>query len=199
MIKVLKLSLAVGVIGVMFAGCGTTHSTSISIPHKSDTENNINIYMDQSSSALPFSFGKVARENFQYALGAAAHQTIKSGHKYFRISAPENLGDLMKKQGVKSVENMYEVCDKGENSFAYSFTYRHLATDLGSENINICDNITRRYTDDGIRSFSHNTIRFNIQTSNQYVENMGYVNAEDVLKSEMIKNLNKEYFESMNR
>lgn len=198
MIRKIKLYVTAGVASLILTGCGTSYSTMIT-PTQKNVKDRVLITMNQSSSALPFQYGKIARENFKYALGASAQTTKDSGYKYFKIDGPSQITDLMQEKNVKTIDEIYNACDQGVDSFAYSLTYRGLATDLGSSNINRCDSITRRYDDTGVAVYSHNVVSFAIKMTNDFIENQTFINAEEALKSDLLKGLNPDYFKEMDR
>lgn len=198
MIKKIKLGLAVGVVSLVLTGCGTSYSTVVS-PASKNISDRILITMDQSSSAMPFQYGKIARENLKYALGSSAQISKDSGYKYFKIDGPSQMIDLLQEKNVKTIDDIYNACNQGEDSFAYSLTYREVAIDLGSTNINRCDSITRRYDDIGIAVYSHNVVSFVIKMTNEYIENETLINADEALKSDLLKGLNADYFKTIYR
>ncbi|WP_294965625.1 hypothetical protein [Sulfurimonas sp.] len=193
--KLISISASTAAL-LLLSGCGftTSYLTAINGPDKGTTE--VYITVDQDSTSLGMIMvGSVVRTNYMYSFAAASKKTIDSGYKYFTIISPSQLVTQFNERKVSNVQEAYDSCDSGEGSFIsginpkYNFTFGH-----GRSN---CDVMTSKYTDATLMGGSvvHKKVGYMIEMHNE-PKNNSYAtfNAQEVLDSDLVSSLNKEYF-----
>jgi len=191
MLKRTVLLSAVILGSVVFSGCSATANYYTQTKKVSPQEPIVNIKVDQDSTALGFiNAGNVTRTNYLYAFGTAAQTTIDNGYKYFTIIKPEQLINQYKDRKVHSLQEAYDACDKGDSSFQMALGYGNIVHD------NNCDHIvypTKQVTLSG--QVMHKAIGFTIEMHNDPRPD-SYVtfDAQKILQSDLLKDLDKKYF-----
>ena len=181
----------------LMSGCSTT-ADYITIAKVSKNEPVVTIIADQDSTSLGFlNVGNVRRKNYLYAFGIAAQTTIDNGFKYFTIIEPKELIQQYEDRNVHNLEDAYDACDKGKHSF-------HMGTNTIASVVkyNRCDHIVvdshqNTLTGGTVR---HSSIHFQVEMHNDPRPNSNATfEAQKVLHSELLKDLNKEYFKANER
>lgn len=179
--------LGIPVLAMLFAGCGVTHVTA-TIPEK-DHPNKILVVADQEIGYSPYMVGISIRENYKYSFAIAATKTIDSGYKYFSVVTPEQLVKQYQDRNVMNVEEAYTDCMEGDGSFHTTASLRWIEGDANCQSI-----VFMSKEMSGIRSGLHRAIKYTIEMHNEDRNDHLTFNAADVLKSEVVQDLNKEYF-----
>jgi outer membrane murein-binding lipoprotein Lpp len=192
MTKKMLMVSAVALGGLLFSGCSATANYYTQTKKLSAQKPIVDIKVDQDSTSLGWiNAGNVTRTNYLYAFGTAAQTTVNNGYKYFTIIKPEELVKQYKDRNVHNLQGAYDACDSGENSFK-------VGTSLAPADIhnNHCDHIIyerRQATLSG--QVIHRAIGFTIEMHNDPRPNSyATFDAQEVLKSDLLKDLNKEYF-----
>lgn len=180
-------AISIPVLAIVFAGCGATH-ISAAIPEK-DAPNKVSVVADQEIGYSPYAVGISKRENYKYSFAIAAKKTIDSGFKYFSISGPEQFVKQYEDRNVTNIQEAYTACMEGKDSFYTTFSVRWMS---GTSN---CEYIVRSFSEmDGIQKAQHRAIKYTIEMHNEDRKDDLTFNAEEVLTSELIKDLNQKYF-----
>ncbi len=198
----MKKIITTGVVAasILLSGCGVTtkYSTDLHIPDKNKPI--VSILVDQDATSLGnVMVGSVVRTNYMYSFAVAATKTTDSGYKYFTIVEPVELAKQLVDREVTNVQEAYNACDSGKGGFMdFGITYTY---NLGTSKTN-CDVMTYRYTDPTLTGGSvvHKNVKYLIEMHNEPRANSNTTfNAKEVLGSELVSSLNKEYFVEGNR
>ncbi|EDZ61962.1 hypothetical protein [Sulfurimonas gotlandica] len=185
-----KLLVSALVAGILFSGCGTSYSTLVT-PSKSEASV-LKITVDQDAIPMTtYDIGRVTRLNYKYAFASAATATKRAGYKYFSISAPSSLIEQYKERKVVTLEDAYSACDTGEGSF---FVAPILARDFSEKTK--CEEATFKWSDPVIGSgtMKHSKIIIEVQMHNEDRADNITFNADDVLNSKLLSELNPKKF-----
>jgi len=188
--NILKLLGGTALFGLIFTGCTAKYETVA----KFNPETKIAVIkVDQDATALGFvNGGNVQRLNYKYSFGAAATTAINNGYSYFSIYLPLDLIIQYKTRNVKNVEEAYEACISGDKSFRWQLSFN-----FSREG---CDTIVFPKKETTISgTVLHNAIQYTIELHNEDRKDNSTFNAKEVLESELLKGLNKEYFVSNKR
>jgi len=151
------------------------------------------IEADQDSTSLGLiNVGNVTRTNYLYAFGTAAQTTLDNGYKYFTIIEPTELTEQYIDRDVHNLQEAYDACDRGKNSF--KVMTNRLIADIHN---NHCDHIIdERYQATLFGGqVTHRAIKFTIEMHNEPMPNSNATfDAQNVLQSDLLKDLNKKYF-----
>ncbi|TLS71789.1 hypothetical protein [Aliarcobacter thereius] len=146
------------------------------------------IKVDQDATSVGFvNAGNVQKLNYKYSFGVAATTAINNGFTYFSIYSPHELAYHYRDRKVNNVEEAYEACLSGDGSFRWQLTFNF--TREG------CDTImfpSRETTISG--TVSHRTISYIVELYNEDRKDNITFNAKEVLESDLLKGLNKDYF-----
>lgn len=185
----IKTLLVVGVT-FMFTGCGYT---SLSVVKKSDYLKSIGVDGYRASADVDnYDFmlsGTVKRTNMKYAFAFAAQKTVNEGYKYFRIINASRFLDYLREEKADTMEKVYEACDSGDESFAYLLSLHNWVRDSYACDTPILDWKETVYV---IRYVGHRTFGFNFTMTNDAVEMAGTYDAQKILNSPMIQELDQE-------
>jgi len=193
------LVLSVAVLGsLLFSGCSMVAKKYTKISQPNNNEPIVKIIADVDSTSLGFiNIGNVERKNYLYAFGAAAQTTMDNHYKYFTIVSPSAIIKQYENRKVKNLKEAYDACDSGNGSFA--IISENLFSDIKPNN---CDSIsiegTREATLTG-GSVIHAPIFFTIKMSNERLSEYASFNAQQVLNSEQLEGLDRDYFKNHKR
>jgi hypothetical protein len=197
MLKNTLMVSAVVLGGLLFSGCSTTANYYTKTKKVSQQKPIVKIEVDQDSTSLGWiNAGNVTRTNYLYAFGTAAQTAVDNGYKYFTIIAPKELIEQYKDRKVHNLKEAYDACDSGKNSFK-------VGTNLAPADINNnhCDHIQferRQATMSG--TTIHRIISFTVELHNDPRPNSyATFNAQEVLNSKLLEDLNREYFKENKR
>lgn len=185
----IKLGLAIGAIGVIFSGCGTTLSTAV-YPQK-NYDNRSHIQVSQDSASSLFGMGSVKRTNLKYAFGAAATEAKNKGYQYFSILIPHRIKDVYVRRNVKTVDEAFNVCDQGEDAFQTNV--------IGASSGEKCDSFIMSYGGNNGIGNGVFPVFMDIEYHNEDRKDNFTFNADEVLKSDLLKGLSPDYFKTMSR
>ena len=184
--------------GLLFSGCSMKASYHTNIKKIEQQKPIVAIEVDQDSTSLGWiNAGNVTRKNYMYAFGTAAQTTLDSGYKYFTIIKPKELIQQYKDREVHNLQDAYDACDSGKNSFK-------VGTSLAPADIhnNYCDHIihTRKEATLTGGGVIHRIVYFTIEMHNdpRPVSNATF-DAQEVLNSKLLEDLNREYFKENRR
>jgi hypothetical protein len=198
MTKKMLMVSAVALGSLLFSGCSATANYYTQTKKLSAQKAIVDIMVDQDSTALGWiNAGNVTRTNYLYAFGTAAQTTVDNGYKYFTIYAPEQLIAQYQDRKVHNLKEAYDACDSGKNSFKVGTNL--LSADI---NNNHCDHIIyeRRQATLTGGEVIHRAIGFTIEMHNDPRPNSyATFDAQEVLHSELLEDLNKEYFKKIER
>ena len=193
MLKRTVLLSAVILGSVVFSGCSVKANYYTKVEKKSQNKPIVYIKVDQDATSLGLiNVGNVTRTNYLYAFGTAAQTTIDNGYKYFTIIKPKELVEQYKDRNVHNLKEAYDACDSGKNSFK-------VMTSLAPADINNnhCDHIIYERKQSTLTGgqVTHRAIGFTIEMHNDPRPNSyATFDAQKVLQSNLLKDLNKEYF-----
>ncbi len=185
-----KTITSITLLGLMLTlgGCGTTHVTA-AIPK--EKPNTLFIVADQEIGYSPYMVGISIEENYKYTFAIAATSTLDAGFSYFSIVDPEQLAKQYRDRNVTNISEAYTACMDGEGSF---HTTASLSW-IGEDEIPNCQNIVHMFKErDGLKTAQHRAIRYTIHMHNEDRKDHTTFSAEEALKSDLVKDLNKEYF-----
>ena len=194
MLKSLILATIIG----LFSGCGASYKTVI-VPDKT-TKNVVHLEVDQDSTGLSMiQTGNVMRTNYRYSFAVAATTTINKGFTYFSIAKPHDLINQYRNREVLTIQDAYDACNNGSGNFRMAINLS-LEKKLLKVDSNNCDAILHGWSETTIRgTTAHENIHYYIKMHNENRKDNITFNAKDVLKSDLIKGLNPEYFVPMTR
>ena len=193
--------LSIIAINIILIGCSISPSYKTDvIPIEDNNKHIVNIDVDQEVTF----FGKsqesnIVRVNYKYALAASAQAAKDAGFKYFSIIEPERLLKQYKKKNVSNIQEAYDTCAKGDESFKIHADYIHSRfwkNHYKDDEYN-CSTITYKHSHSYLMGGTgvHKNIKFKIELHNDLRPNSNSIfNANDVLNSDLIKSLNKNYF-----
>ncbi|WP_066356528.1 hypothetical protein [Aliarcobacter skirrowii] len=183
--NILKLLGTVALFALLFSGCTAKYETEVKFNNETKLAS---IKVDQDATMVGFiNSGDVQKLNYRYSFGAAATAAVNNGFTYFSIYAPHELAYHYRDRKVNNVEEAYEACLSGDGSFRWQLTFNF--TREG------CDTIVfpRQETTIG-GTITHNMIRYIVELHNEDRKDSITFNAKEVLESELLKGLNKDYF-----
>jgi hypothetical protein len=193
MLKKTILLLAVILGSLAFTGCSIKANYYTKVKKASQNKPIVFIKADQDSTSLGLiNVGNVTRTNYLYAFGTAAQTTLDNGYKYFTIIEPKELIEQYRDRKVHNLQEAYDACDSGKNSFK-------VMTSLlpAFINNNHCDHIIferKQITLTGA-GVTHRAIGFTIEMHNdQRPDSYATFDAQKVLQSDLLKDLDKKYF-----
>jgi len=192
----------------LFSGCSSKYKTVV-LPME-DLDNVSYIRADQDATNWSITGrGDVLRTNYKYSFAIAAKTTINKGYKYFSIYAPVALIEQFQNRKVKNVIDAYNACDNGDGSFRWFLSTSYIEdrkTNPTSINLskkrltNNCDNISYRYRSSFANAAAeHSFIFYHIHYHNEDRQDYNTFNAQEILDSEFINDLNPAYFIPMKR
>ena len=181
---------------ILLSGCGITtdYMTDLHVSKKSN-RTLVTILVDQDSTSLGgLMVGSVVRTNYMYSFAVASKKTIDEGYKYFTIVRPTELVQQLTDRNVTNVQEAYDACDSGDGSFIrFGTTYTY---NLGT-NRNNCDVMTNRYTNATLTGGTvvHKSVAYTFEMHNgSSLSPNATFDAQKVLDSELVSDLDKEYF-----
>lgn len=188
--NILKLLGATALFGLIFTGCTAKYETEVKFNNETKLAS---INVDQDATALGFvNGGNVQRLNYKYSFGVAAKAAIDNGYSHFSIYMPLDLAHQYVTRKVNTIEEAYEACLSGDKSFRWQLTFNF--TREG------CDTIVFPRQETTISgTVLHNMIRYIVELHNEDRKDHVTFNAKEVLESDILKDLNKEYFVSNKR
>lgn len=183
--NILKLLGGTALFGLIFTGCTAKYETVAEFNPETKIAS---IKVDQDATALGFvNGGNVQRLNYKYSFGAAATTAINNGFNYFSIYAPHELAYHYRDRKVNNVEEAYKACLSGDGSFKWQLTFTFSRDG--------CDTIVFPKKETTISgTVLHNAIQYTIELHNEDRKDHVTFNAKEVLESELLKGLNKDYF-----
>ena len=195
---------AIAVVVLFISGCSVTSKTSVYGHGNQD----IFVYVDRDSTALGFILAdSVGRTNYMYSFAVAAQYTLDHGYKYFSIYEPKQFIEQLKDRNATNVQEAYDACKSGSGSFQTGLTFTTFydsvtnklrSNSWNTDNIkysNNCDSILYLYKEPTYKGTTvHRAVRYRIEMHNKNRHDNITFNAQDVLNSELIRELNKDYF-----
>lgn len=196
-LKTISLGL---VAGIVLTGCGITHKTVVK-PYNNKVSH-VNIVSSQETSALgSIRERNIVKTNYKYAFGIAATSTKKAGFEYFSISEPKRLMEQYTKYKVTNVQEAYDACvDVQDGAFRVFLsmmdTTKVITDGFGAERYNNCDQLIPRTYSQATYMGSVYTapVDMKIEMHNEDRQDNITFNADEVLKSDLLKGLNKDWF-----
>ncbi len=184
---------------LMFSGCSLTasYATKVDTIPERPVET-IGVMLSQDSTSLGFiAAGDVTRTNYKYAFATIATGTLERGYKYFTVSAPEKFVQQLTNRNVSNFQEAYDACNNGSGSFTVGFLSQGVFG--GYRN---CDSIViglQQATLTG-GTVLHKWIHFEAEMHNDArPDSHTTFDAQEILKSDLLDGLNKEYFVKNNR
>ena len=179
--------------GMFFSGCAATTSYQTAIkPQKDKTV--VHILADQdATSASWLMSGSVVRTNYMYALATAAQTTKDAGYTFFTIISPSQLVEQFKDRNVVSIQDAYDACDSGSESFMMGLSVKRTY----NYDPNNCDAMVRRYQRNTFfgGTVIHKSVDIIIKMHNDNGKKGSFwFNANKVLASDLVSGLDPEYF-----
>ncbi|OCL95880.1 hypothetical protein [Aliarcobacter thereius] len=183
--NLLKLLGATVLFVFLLTGCTAKYGTIIDYKEESKVAF---ISMDQDSTVLWLvNGGVVLKNNYKYSFGAAATTTINNGYTHFSILVPDELIKHYKERKVMTIEDAYEACESGENSFKWAIT-------LNTKRKGCNSIIFQREEVTFYGNVSHSFTEYYIELHNEDRKDNITFNAKEVLESDLLRGLNKDYF-----
>ena len=187
----------------LFSGCSTKYQT-VTAPIVKN--NGYKIKADQMSLVLFAKFRKdtIASKNFEYVFATAATKAKELGYKYFSITAPKNLMQVLINKKVNTPTEAQIACnDGGDGDWNSYFSYGHIWVDkdgltakdhgLGI-GFNYGCNSAKHIWKDGMGSIFHVPITIYVSFHNENRKDNLTFSADEVLYSDFVKELNPKYF-----
>ena len=198
MLKKLLSTIIVGFsLAVLFSGCALTTKYRTTISSPVENKQYVSIVADQDATSAGFLMtGSVIRTNYMYAYGIAAQAAVDKGYTHFTITYPEPLVSHLIDRNVQNVQEAYDACTSGKNSFTMSLDARAAFQDQKK-----CDSIYRHSNDHTFfgGTVVHMPVSIGVKLHNGPISDSATFDANEVLNSSLIKGLDKEYFKKMQR
>lgn len=193
--KIVSLSakvVAFALTASVMVGCSMTTQQGTFVKSEVNTPEIQHIKVDQDNTSLGFiNIGNVVRTNYRYALATAAQTTLNNGYKYFSILYPDPYVQMLFERKAANVNDAYEMCNTGEDSFQWGWSYRKMMSEQ-----NRCDSIVRAFDTHSVLggTVRHREVGFTIKMFQETQGDVNSFNAAEVLSSSLLSDLDKGLF-----